>query len=137
MARRRGKTRTRTITKTRFRTRMRGGFSRLRHRMSSGHKMSHVSAITQGVGVGSLSSIGVTLARKNGAALPTWASPVVGLIIGLLTGKMSMHSWGRAAEVGITSAITAYVEDRVISGQPILGSVQSGGLTQLTGGSVY
>lgn len=128
------KTRTRTVTK--FKTRhIRERMRSFRSRHSS--KVDHATTILTGVGAGALTSTVTQLLAKNtGFKYPVWLNPMIGGIAGLLAGKHVGHSWNRGVEAGIAGAVTAFAEDRVISGQPIL-NLNLGSSQQSIGGTVY
>ncbi len=132
-----GRVRTRTVTRTRTRFRnIRGRISGFRARHRS--KVDHVALISAGAGVGALITTGIQIAQKNGMAVPSWLSKVLSLAGGTLLGKHIGHSWTKGIESGISAVATSFVEDRVISGQPILNlSLGGGGQQMLPQGSVY
>lgn len=117
------KTRTRTIVKTKTRhvfSKARSSFGR-RHK--SGHKkLDHATVILEGAGIGSVSSIGTTIALGNNK--PKWLSPLVAFISGLGIGKMQTKKWESGIEEGLSAVATAYVTDRVINGEQIIPSLQ-------------
>ena len=137
MARRKGFTKTRTRTITKFKTRrvnVRGRIRSFRSRHSG--KVDHMSLIAAGAGAGAITTTAVQLAQKNGIALPNWASLALSAISGLLVGKHIGHSWNKGVESAIASVATSYIENKVVSGQPIL-NLSLGSGSGSMGGNVY
>lgn len=137
MARRKGQTKTRTRTVTKFKTRFRNIRARGRSfRSRHAGKVDHAVLITAGAGAGALTTTVLQLLRKNGVAIPQWADYLASGVTGFLTGRHISKNNMKALESAIAGVGTSYVENRVVSGLPILNTGLGNGSGSM-GGNVY
>lgn len=138
MARRKGKSqRTRTRTITKFKTRFRNVKGRARSfRSKHSGKVDHAILITAGAGAGALTTTVLQILRGNGIAIPAWADYLASGVTGFLTGRHISKNNMKALESAMSAVGTSYVENRVVSGQPIL-NLNLGSGSGSIGGNVY